>query len=76
MKVAVVIPLDVPALCFLPVTDSLWFNVFVLTEVYFFYTGKFILGQQPCAELAVREEKKKKKIGVRFRFIYVGGSDV
>ena len=27
-----------------------------------FYTGRFILGQQPCAELAVQENKKKKKI--------------
>jgi len=24
-----------------------------------FYTGRFILGQQPCAELAVQEHKKK-----------------
>jgi len=27
-----------------------------------FYTGRFILGQQPCAELAVQENKKKKKV--------------
>jgi len=25
-----------------------------------FYTGRFILGQQPCAELAVQEDTKKK----------------
>ena len=27
-----------------------------------FYTGRFILGQQPCAELAVQENKKKKNV--------------
>jgi len=25
-----------------------------------FYTGRFILGQQPCADLAIQENKKKK----------------
>jgi len=32
-----------------------------------FYTGRFILGQQPCAELAVQENKKKKKIWLDMR---------
>ena len=38
------IPLDVPASCFLPVTDSLWFNVLVLTEVYCFTLAGLYLG--------------------------------
>ena len=34
-------------------------SIAVLNYKSMFYTGRFILGQQPCAELAVQENKKK-----------------
>jgi len=37
-------PFDVSASCFLPVTDSLWFNVLVLTKVYCFTLEGLYLG--------------------------------
>jgi len=53
-------PLDVPTSCFLPFQWQFTVQRFGFKWSLLFCTGRFILGQQPCAELAVQEDKKKK----------------
>ena len=64
-------PLDVPASCFLPVTDSLWFNVLVLTEIYWFTLEGLYLVTTLCGVGSTRRRRRGKFVLITNRKSYM-----